>query len=80
MSPGLGPPGPGGVPPGAGSAAGASGSPLRRRVLVAIMTVSVVAVLLFALPLALAVQRLYRTETVTAMERDATRAATVIPD
>lgn len=56
------------------------GSPLRRRVLMAIMAVTVVGVLLFALPLALAVQRLYRGEAVTVMERDATRAATVIPD
>jgi signal transduction histidine kinase len=35
---------------------------------------------LFALPLGLAVQRLYRTETVTALQRDAARAAVVVPD
>jgi signal transduction histidine kinase len=57
-----------------------SGAPLRRRVLVSIMTVTALAVILFALPLAAAVQRLYRTETVTALQRDAARAAAVVPD
>ena len=57
-----------------------SGTPLRRRVLVSIMAVTAVAVILFALPLAVAVQRLYRTETVTALQRDAARAAAVVPD
>ncbi|WP_433476343.1 hypothetical protein ACQPZP_04400 [Spirillospora sp. CA-142024] len=36
--------------------------------------------MLFALPLAVAVQRLYRDETVTGLERDATRTAAVVPD
>ena len=57
-----------------------SGAPLRRRVLVSIMSVTALAVILFALPLAVAVQRLYRTETVTALQRDAARAAVVVPD
>src|SRR5580700_4418742 len=57
-----------------------SGAPLRRRVLVSIMTVTVLAVIVFALPLAVAVQRLYRTEAVTALQRDAARAAAVVPD
>jgi signal transduction histidine kinase len=57
-----------------------SGVPLRSRVLVSIMTVTVLAVILFALPLAAAVQRLYRTETITALQRDAARAAAVVPD
>src|SRR5260370_36595493 len=57
-----------------------SGAPLRRRVLVSIMTVTALAVIVFALPLAVAVQRLYRTETVTALQRDAARAAAVVPD
>ncbi len=56
------------------------GPPLRRRVLVSIMAVTALAVMLFALPLGLAVQRLYRSETVTTLERDATRAAVVVPD
>jgi len=57
-----------------------SGAPLRRRVLVSIMTVTALAVIVFALPLAVAVQRLYRTEAVTALQRDAARAAAVVPD
>ena len=56
------------------------GPPLRRRVLVSIMTVTVVAVVLFTLPLGIAVQRLYRSETVTALQRDAARAAAIVPD
>src|SRR5258708_40213426 len=56
------------------------GPPLRRRVMMSIMTVTVVAVVLFALPLGIAVQRLYRSETVTALQRDAARAAAVVPD
>jgi len=44
------------------------------------MSVTALAVILFALPLAVAVQRLYRTETVTALQRDAARAAAVVPD
>ena len=57
-----------------------SGAPLRRRVLVSIMTVTALAVTVFALPLAVAVQRLYRTEAITALQRDAARAAAVVPD
>jgi signal transduction histidine kinase len=57
-----------------------SGVPLRRRVLVAILAVTALAVILFALPLGIAVQRLYRTEAVTALQRDAARAAAVVPD
>jgi signal transduction histidine kinase len=57
-----------------------SGVPLRRRVLVSILAVTVLVVILFALPLSVAVQRLYRTEAVTALQRDAARAAAVVPD
>jgi signal transduction histidine kinase len=57
-----------------------SGAPLRRRVLMSIMTVTALAVIVFALPLAVLVQRLYLTETVTALQRDAARAAAVVPD
>src|SRR5215469_10519775 len=57
-----------------------SGVPLRRRVLIAILAVTALAVILFALPLGVAVQRLYRTEAVTALQRDAARAAAVVPD
>jgi signal transduction histidine kinase len=56
------------------------GTPLRRRVLVSILTVTSLAVAVFALPLAIAVQQLYRTETVTALQRDAARVAAVVPD
>ena len=57
-----------------------SGVPLRRRVLRSILAVTVLAVIVFALPLSVAVQRLYRTEAVTALQRDAARAAAVVPD
>jgi signal transduction histidine kinase len=57
-----------------------SGTPLRSRVLVSIMTVTALALVLFALPLGVVVQRLYRTEAVTALQRDAARAAAVMPD
>ena len=57
-----------------------SGVPLRRRVLVSILAVTTLAVILFALPLGVAVQRLYRSEAVTALQRDAARAAAVVPD
>src|SRR5580704_480285 len=57
-----------------------SGVPLRRRVLTSILTVTVLAVVLFALPLGVAVQRLYRAETITALQRDAARVAAVVPD
>lgn len=56
------------------------GPPLRQRVLVSIMAVTVFAVVAFTLPLGIAVQRLYRSETVTALQRDAARAAAVVPD
>ncbi|TDD81927.1 HAMP domain-containing histidine kinase [Actinomadura darangshiensis] len=58
----------------------AEGRPLRRLVLVAIVGVTALAIVLFALPLAFVVQRLYRDETVTRLERDATRIAAVVPD
>src|SRR5690348_8589099 len=56
------------------------GVPLRRRVLISILAVTAVAMILFAVPLGVAVQRLYRTEMVTALQRDAARAAAVVPD
>ena len=56
------------------------GAPLRRRVLVSILAVTSLAVVLFALPLGIAVQRLYRAETVTALQQEAARVAAVVPD
>ena len=56
------------------------GVPLRRRVRVSILAVTVLAVTLFALPLGVAVQRLYRSEAVAVLQRDAARAAAVVPD
>ncbi|WP_131737635.1 HAMP domain-containing sensor histidine kinase [Actinomadura roseirufa] len=61
-------------------AAPPGGRPLRRLVLIAIVGVTILAIVLFALPLAVAVQRLYHNETVTRLERDATRIAAVVPD
>ncbi|MCW2942197.1 MAG: two-component sensor histidine kinase [Actinomycetia bacterium] len=57
----------------------AGGTPLRRQVLTSIATVAVLAIVLFTIPLILAVQRLYRDEAVTRLERDATRIAAAAP-
>ncbi|MDN3352456.1 HAMP domain-containing sensor histidine kinase [Actinomadura sp. DC4] len=57
-----------------------AGRPLRRRVLVAIVGVAASAVVLFAIPLAVALQRLYRDEAIVSLERDATRISAVVPD
>jgi signal transduction histidine kinase len=56
------------------------GPPLRNRVLTSILAVTALAVIVFALPLAIVVQRLYRTETVTALQQEAARVAAVVPD
>lgn len=61
-------------------AARSGGTPLRRQLLTAIAGVTTVAVVLFAIPLAIAVQRLYRNEAITSLERDATRVAAAAPD
>lgn len=58
----------------------AEGRPLRRRVLVTIVGVAASAVVLFALPLAVVLQRLYRDEAVVSLERDATRISAEVPD
>jgi signal transduction histidine kinase len=57
-----------------------AGRPLRRRVLVAIVGVAASAVVLFAIPLGVALQRLYRDEAIASLERDATRISAVVPD
>jgi signal transduction histidine kinase len=57
-----------------------AGRPLRSRVLVAIVGVAALAVVLFAIPLAVAVQRLYRDEAIVKLERDATRISAAVPD
>jgi signal transduction histidine kinase len=54
--------------------------PLRRRVLVAIVGVAALAVVLFAIPLGIALQRLYRDEAIKSLERDATRISAAVPD
>jgi signal transduction histidine kinase len=53
---------------------------LRHRVLISILTVTTLAVVLFALPLAVAVQRLYRSEAIATLQEKAARAAVVVPD
>lgn len=58
----------------------AGGTPLRRQLRTAIAGIAALAVVLFAIPLGVVVQRLYREEAVTALERDATRVAAVAPD
>jgi signal transduction histidine kinase len=57
----------------------ATGTPLRRRLLVALVGTATLATVLFALPLAIVVQRLDHSEAVTALERDATRIAAFVP-
>ena len=57
-----------------------AGRPLRGRVLVAIVGVAALAVVLFAIPLAVALQRLYREEATVSLERDATRISAAVPD
>jgi signal transduction histidine kinase len=49
-------------------------------VLVAIVGVAALAVVLFAIPLAVALQRLDRDEAIVTLERDATRIAAAVPD
>jgi signal transduction histidine kinase len=56
------------------------GTPLRHRVLASIITVTTIAVVLFALPLAVAVQDLYKSQAITALQEKAARAAVMVPD
>lgn len=56
------------------------GRTLRSQVLVAIVGVAASAVVLFAIPLGIALQRLYRDEAIVSLERDATRISAVVPD
>src|SRR5437868_8888651 len=56
----------------------AEGTSMRRRVLLAIAAVTVLAVAMFAIPLAIAVHLLYQDEAVTALQSDATWIATAI--
>ncbi|MEV4110321.1 HAMP domain-containing sensor histidine kinase [Nonomuraea sp. NPDC049695] len=58
----------------------AQGVPLRRRVLVVIVSVTALAVALFLVPLAIAVNILYHDQTVGALQRDAAWVAAAIPD
>jgi signal transduction histidine kinase len=57
-----------------------AGRPLRSRVLVVIVGVAAAAVVLFAIPLGVALQRLYRDEAIVSLERDATRISAAVPD
>lgn len=52
---------------------------MRRRILAAIVALTSLAVVLFGLPLALALEHLYRGEAVLRLEREATRATTAVP-
>lgn len=56
------------------------GTPLRRRVLVAMVGVASLAVALFAVPLALSLGTLYRDETAVSLGRDAAWIAANVPD
>jgi signal transduction histidine kinase len=58
----------------------ADGVPLRHSLLAVIVGVAALAVVLFTVPLAYAVNLLYRDETVTALQRDATWIAATVPD
>lgn len=57
-----------------------AGRTLRGQVLVTIVGVAASAVVLFAIPLGVALQRLYRDEAVVSLERDATRISAAVPD
>jgi signal transduction histidine kinase len=52
---------------------------MSRRILTAILTVTVLAVVLFGLPLGIALRRLYRNEAVVRLEREAARASIAVP-
>lgn len=54
--------------------------PLRRRVLAAIVSATVLGVVLFAIPLAITVQRFHKGEQVAQLQRDATRLAATAPE
>jgi signal transduction histidine kinase len=56
------------------------GPSLRHRVMLSIVAVTTLAVVVFALPLGIAVQRLYRAEAVSALQEDAARVAASVPD
>jgi signal transduction histidine kinase len=53
---------------------------MRNRILGSILATTAMAVVLFGLPLALAVQHLYHSEAVVRLEREAARATTHVPD
>jgi len=52
---------------------------MSRRILTAILTVTVLAVVLFGIPLAVGLRRLYRNEAVVRLEREAARAGIEVP-
>ena len=52
---------------------------MSRRILTAILTVTVLAVVLFGVPLAVGLRRLYRNEAVVRLEREAARASIEVP-
>ena len=52
---------------------------MSRRILTAILTITVLAVVLFGLPLAIGLRRLYRNEAVLRLEREAARASIEVP-
>ena len=54
--------------------------PLRRRVRMSILAVTALAVVLFAVPAAIALRNVYHGEAITALQRDATRVAAAVPD
>ena len=52
---------------------------MSRRILTAILTITVLAVVLFGVPLAIGLRRLYRNEAVVRLEREAARASIEVP-
>ena len=52
---------------------------MSRRILTAILTITVLAVVLFGVPLAIGLRRLYRNEAVVLLEREAARASIEVP-
>jgi signal transduction histidine kinase len=56
------------------------GHSLRRRIIVGILSIAIVTVVLFAVPLAIAIGRLDRSQQIAKLQTDATRVASLVPD
>jgi signal transduction histidine kinase len=62
------------------SGPGSRGSTLRRRITLGILSVTTLAVVLFAVPLAVAIARLDRSQQIARLQTEATRVTALVPD